>query len=304
MNAVAFFTYIVKFPAFKSMSFMAYTPTELDFVGLSKIQNGNLTFKSICSLTDVCTWNLRPGMNAAAIFTPRIIFSEFKLVSFMAYTYNMNMTQLKIQDGDLTFELICSLTDVCTWNLRPGMNSVANFTHSINFSEFKLVSFMAYTYTELDLAPMMWRDMSQGTPCETHFIPHVNLYLETCTSKFCGMFCGTFHRTLRGTFCGTFRGTSFTAHFEVQFLQNILRHISWHILRNTSRNISQHILWNILQHTSRNTFAEHFTEHFATFWGTSFKIEYSYLYNTLSPNDTKCKRQHFATHFAEHNDQS
>ena len=69
----------------------------------------------------------------------------------MAYTYNMSMTQLKIQDGDLTFESICSLTDVCTWNLRPGMNSAANFTPSVNFSEFKLVSFMAYTYTELDL---------------------------------------------------------------------------------------------------------------------------------------------------------
>ena len=30
------------------------------------------------------------------------------------------------------------------------MNSAANFTPSVNFSEFKLVSFMAYTYTELD----------------------------------------------------------------------------------------------------------------------------------------------------------
>ena len=34
-------------------------------------------------------------MNAAAFFTHIINFSEFKLVSFMAYTYNMNMTQLK-----------------------------------------------------------------------------------------------------------------------------------------------------------------------------------------------------------------
>ena len=36
-------------------------------------------------------------MNAAAFFTYIINFSEFKLVSFMAYTYNMNMsmTQLK-----------------------------------------------------------------------------------------------------------------------------------------------------------------------------------------------------------------
>ena len=31
------------------------------------------------------------------------------------------------------------------------------------------------------------------------------------------------------------------------------------------------------------------------FQGTSFKIEYSYLYNTLSPNDTKFKSHHFYT---------
>ena len=94
--------------------------------------------------------NLRPGMNVVAIFTPRIIFSEFKLVSFMAYTYNMNMTQLKIQDGSLTFGSVCRLINVCTSNLRPGMNSVANFAPSINLKEFKL----AYTYRELDLAPV------------------------------------------------------------------------------------------------------------------------------------------------------
>ena len=88
----------------------------------------------------------------------------------------MNMTQLKIQDGDLTFQSICSLINVCTLNLRPGMNSVANFTPSIKFSEFKLVSFMAYTYTELDLgmSQNVLQDMLQGTPCETPFIPHVS----------------------------------------------------------------------------------------------------------------------------------
>ena len=45
----------------------------------------------------------------------------------MPYTYNMNMIQLKIQDGALTFQSICSLIDVCTLNLRPGMNAVAFF---------------------------------------------------------------------------------------------------------------------------------------------------------------------------------
>ena len=59
----------------------------------------------ITGLGDVPTLNLRPGMNAAAFSTYIINFSEFKLVSFMAYTYNMNMTQLKIQNGDLTFEV-------------------------------------------------------------------------------------------------------------------------------------------------------------------------------------------------------
>ena len=39
------------------------------------------------------------------------------------------------------------------------MNSVAKFTPSIKFSEFKFVSFMAYTYTELDLG--MLQNMSQ-----------------------------------------------------------------------------------------------------------------------------------------------
>ena len=56
------------------------------------------------------------------------------------------------------------------------MNSVANFTPSVNFSEFKLVSFMAYTCTELDCVTRhvasVSQDMSQA--CETPFIPHVS----------------------------------------------------------------------------------------------------------------------------------
>ena len=35
------------------------------------------------------TLNLRPGMNAAAFFTYIINFSDFNLVSFMPYTYNI-----------------------------------------------------------------------------------------------------------------------------------------------------------------------------------------------------------------------
>ena len=35
------------------------------------------------------TLNLRPGMDAAAIFTYIINFSDFNLVSFMSYTYNI-----------------------------------------------------------------------------------------------------------------------------------------------------------------------------------------------------------------------
>ena len=35
------------------------------------------------------TLNLRPGMNAAAFFTYIIKFSDFNLVSFMPYTYNI-----------------------------------------------------------------------------------------------------------------------------------------------------------------------------------------------------------------------
>ena len=36
-----------------------------------------------------CTLNLRPGMDAAAFFTYIINFSDFNLVSFMSYTYNI-----------------------------------------------------------------------------------------------------------------------------------------------------------------------------------------------------------------------
>ena len=54
----------------------------------------------------------------------------------MPYTYNMNMTQLKIQDGTLTFQLICSLINVCTLNLRPGMSAVAFFTYIVKFPAF------------------------------------------------------------------------------------------------------------------------------------------------------------------------
>ena len=35
---------------------------------------------------------------------------------------------------------------VCTHNLRPGMNSAANFTFIKIFNDLKLVSFMPYTY--------------------------------------------------------------------------------------------------------------------------------------------------------------
>ena len=167
MNAVAFCTYIINFSEFKLVSFMAYTYNMSITQLTPKIQDGILNFKSICSLTDVCTWNLRPGMNAAAFFTYIINFSEFKLVSFMAYTYNMSITQLtpKIQDGILTFESICSLTDVCTWNLRPGMNAAAFFTYIINFSDLNLVSFMPYTYNiDTGLAPIgpaLWQPPSQ-----------------------------------------------------------------------------------------------------------------------------------------------
>ena len=37
----------------------------------------------------ISTLNLRPGMDAAAFFTYIINFSDFNLVSFMSYTYNI-----------------------------------------------------------------------------------------------------------------------------------------------------------------------------------------------------------------------
>ena len=75
-------------------------------------------------------------MNGVAFFTYIINFSDFNLVSFMPYTYNMNMTQLKIQDGSLTFESICSFIVICTSNLRPGMNAAAFSTYIVKFPAF------------------------------------------------------------------------------------------------------------------------------------------------------------------------
>ena len=44
------------------------------------------------------------------------------------------------------------------------MNAVAFSSYVVIFSAFKSISFMTYTYTELDFAPMMWRvaSVSQG----------------------------------------------------------------------------------------------------------------------------------------------
>ena len=44
------------------------------------------TYTMICVTP---TLNLRPGMNAVALFTYIINFSDFNLVSFMPYTYNI-----------------------------------------------------------------------------------------------------------------------------------------------------------------------------------------------------------------------
>ena len=43
-------------------------------------------FHSICLIP---TLNLRPGLNSAAFFTYIVKFPAFQLVSFMAYTYNI-----------------------------------------------------------------------------------------------------------------------------------------------------------------------------------------------------------------------
>ena len=43
----------------------------------------------LCSIYLIPTLNLRPGLNSAAFFTYIVKFSAFKLLSFMAYTYNI-----------------------------------------------------------------------------------------------------------------------------------------------------------------------------------------------------------------------
>ena len=42
-----------------------------------------------CSIYLIPTLNLRPGLNSVAFFTYIVKFPAFKLVSFMAYTYNI-----------------------------------------------------------------------------------------------------------------------------------------------------------------------------------------------------------------------
>ena len=42
-----------------------------------------------CSIYLILTLNLRPGLNSVAFFTYIVKFPAFKLLSFMAYTYNI-----------------------------------------------------------------------------------------------------------------------------------------------------------------------------------------------------------------------
>ena len=88
----------VKFPAFKLLSFMAYT------YNIQGWWDGTRRWPPSCwpasrwilkfgpffsSIYLIPTLNLRPGLNSVAFFTYIVKFPAFKLLSFMAYTYNI-----------------------------------------------------------------------------------------------------------------------------------------------------------------------------------------------------------------------
>ena len=93
LNSVAFSTYIVKFPAFKLVSFMAYTYNIWGQWDGTRCQPGTQSNFWIWQACDTIllhpTLNLRPGLNSVAFSTYIVKFPAFKLVSFMAYTYNI-----------------------------------------------------------------------------------------------------------------------------------------------------------------------------------------------------------------------
>ena len=51
-----------------------------------------------------------------------------------------------IQENFELWPIFHSIYLIPILNLRPGLNSVAFFTHLVKFPAFKLLSFMAYTY--------------------------------------------------------------------------------------------------------------------------------------------------------------
>ena len=58
-------------------------------LGMAGIQANFELWPIFCSIYLIPTLNLRPGLNLAAFFTYIVKLSAFKLLSFMAYTYNI-----------------------------------------------------------------------------------------------------------------------------------------------------------------------------------------------------------------------
>ena len=106
LDSAAFFTYIVRFPDFRLLSFMAYTYNIQGWQDRTRrrpplaqpcdshpmtagIQANFKLWPIFCSIYLIPTLNLRPGLNLVAFFTYIVKFPAFRLLSFMAYTYNI-----------------------------------------------------------------------------------------------------------------------------------------------------------------------------------------------------------------------
>ena len=159
---------------------------------------------------------------------------------------------------------------------------------------------MQHIFSVYNITEHFWKKIVPNTlqnNFAAHFTEHfAEHFMEHLQNTFHGhILWNTFCRTLHRTFCDTFSRT-----FSDTFYNTL-----WNTLQNISQNISSSTsfaAWTF-QGTSfvaqvlRYKFSQHILRYILRykFWGTSFKIEYSYLYNTLSPNDTKCKSHHFYT---------
>ena len=73
----------------KDLNLLLFDVGGLSSLVMAGIQVNFELWPIFCSIYLIPILNLRPGLNAVAFFTYIVKFPIFKLVSFMAYTYNI-----------------------------------------------------------------------------------------------------------------------------------------------------------------------------------------------------------------------